>query len=123
MLKEVLMYLALLIVIAIYIAGFLKAYQRTQSITSSFFLGMCVLPLSFLFTVNMFKKLLNSPDMLNCKNNQISKLLSVSKITLQLYPVIHTVVVNAVSELRFPLQDGSQWKFCYMELNRKLKIS
>lgn len=123
MVKEVLMYLALLVVIAIYIAGFLKAYQRTQSIISSFFLGMCVLPLSFLFTVNMFKKLLNSPGMLNCKNNQISKLLSVSKMTLQLYPIIHTVVVNAVSELRFPLQDGSQWKFCYMELNRKLKIS
>ena len=123
MLKEVLMYLALLIVIAIYIAGFLKAYQRTQSITSSFFLGMCVLPLSFLFTMNMFKELLHSPGMLNCKNNQISKLLSVSKMTLQLYPIIHTVVVNAVSELRFPLQDGSQWKFCYMKLNRKLKIS
>ena len=123
MLKEVCVYLVLLIVVAIYIAGFLKAYQRTQNITSSFFLGMCVLPLSFLFTMNMFKELLNSPGMMNCKNNQISKLLSVSKMTLQLYPIIHTVVVNAVSELKFPLQDGSQWKFCYMELNRKLKIS
>lgn len=123
MVKEVCMYLALLIVAAIYIAGFLKAYQRTQNIISSFFLGMCVLPLSFLFTVNMFKQLFNSPDVLNCKNNKICRLLFASKMALQLYPVIHTVVTNAISELKFSLQDGNQWQFYYMELNRKLKIS
>lgn len=123
MVKEVFMYLALLIVIAIYIASFLKAYQRTQSIISSFFLGMCVLPLSFLFAVNMFRELIASPDVLNRKNNKISKLLSAGKLSLQLYPVIHTVVVNVVSELKFPLQDVNYWEFCQMELNRKLKIS